>query len=439
LMEITSTLGMKRLLANSFSELAQDQITIGKPDAAMSSYGQALQTLREIGVKKDYGDILINRGVLYQNLGQYDKALQDYKDALQIQRDAGDLNYQAVCLSNIADVYSAKYDTDNALIYYQQSLQLRQKLDQPVYLAETLSALGDVHTAMGEYDQALSLQMNALDVARKSNNTKAAAGVSQSIGQILIYQGRLGAAVSGMQDSVNGFRATNNKSFELAESLNDLADALALAGRSDEAAKPLDEATSLSSELKNESIRSELLNTRGDVAYYRGDYGAAGAAYEQAAQAATNIKDREKTLIAKTNLARIAIAQGRPQSAVSALRAAIKESENLHLKYYWLRSSVDLGEAMIKIKDYAHARPQLDSLLSVSEKLGLRLETARIHFLLANALQLSGNTSDASRQYQSALGIFEELKKDPGAEHILERSDLRPMYAQASQVATVTK
>jgi eukaryotic-like serine/threonine-protein kinase len=438
-MEITSTLGMKRLLANSFSELAQDQITIGKPDAAMSSYGQALQTLREIGVKKDYGDILINRGVLYQNLGQYDKALQDYKDALQIQRDAGDFNYQAVCLSNIADVYSAKYDTDNALIYYQQSLQLRQKLDQPVYLAETLSALGDVHTAMGEYDQALSLQMNALDVARKSNNTKAAAGVSQSIGQILIYQGRLGAAVSGMQDSVNGFRATNNKSFELAESLNDLADALALAGRSDEAAKPLDEATSLSSELKNESIRSELLNTRGDVAYYRGDYGAAGAAYEQAAQAATNIKDREKTLIAKTNLARIAIAQGRPQSAVSALRAAIKESENLHLKYYWLRSSVDLGEAMIKIKDYAHARPQLDSLLSVSEKLGLRLETARIHFLLANALQLSGNTSDASRQYQSALGIFEELKKDPGAEHILERSDLRPMYAQASQVATATK
>ena len=36
----------------------------------MASYGLALQTLQEIGVKKDYGDILINRGVLYQNLGQ---------------------------------------------------------------------------------------------------------------------------------------------------------------------------------------------------------------------------------------------------------------------------------------------------------------------------------------------------------------------------------
>jgi serine/threonine protein kinase/tetratricopeptide (TPR) repeat protein len=438
-MEITRKLGMKRLLANSFSELAQDQITIGKPDAAMASYGQALQTLQEIGVKKDYGDILINRGVLYQNLGQYDKALQDYKDALQVQRDAGDLNYQAVCLSNIADVYSAKYDTDNALIYYQQSLQLRQKLNQPVYLAETLSALGDVHTAMGEYDQALSIQMNALDVARKSNNAKTAAGVSQSIGQVLIYQGRFGAAVSAMQDSVNGFRATNNKSFELAESLNSLAGALALAGRGDEAIKPLDEATTLANELKNENIRSELLNTRGDVAFYRADYKAAGSAYEQAARVAIQSKDREKTLVAKTNLARIAVAGGRYPGAIGELRSAVKESESLHLKYYWMRSSVDLGEAMVKTKDYSRARQQLEAVLSSSEKLGLRTETARIHSLLGDIFRLGGNNPDANLQYQSALGIFEELKKDPGAERILDRSDLRPLVAEARQSTAAAK
>lgn len=438
-MEIARKLGMKRLLANSFSELAQDQITIGKPDLAMASYGQALQILQDIGVKKDYGDILINRGVLYQNLGQYDKALQDYKDALQVQRDAGDLNYQAVCLSNIADVYSAKYDTDNALIYYQQSLQLREKLNQPIYLAETLSALGDVHTTMGEYDQALSIQMNALDVARKSNNTKTAAGVSQSIGQVLIYQGRLGAAVSAMQDSVNGFRATNNKSFELAEALNNLADALAQAGRSDEAMKPLDEATTLAGELKNDSIRIELLNTRGDAAYYRGDYKVAGSAYEQALQGATKAKDREKILIAKANLARVTIADGRAQSAIVALRAAMQESESLHLKYYWLRSSVDLGEAMIKTKDQSHARQQLEAILSTSEKLGLRLETARIHSLLGEALQSAGNSADASRQYQTAVAILEELKKDPGADHLLDRSDLRPLYAEASHAAVAAK
>jgi tetratricopeptide (TPR) repeat protein len=438
-MEITRKLGMQRLLANSLSELAQDQITLGKPDAATASYNQALQILRDIGVKKDYGDILINRGVLYQTRGDYDKALQDYKEALQIQRDANDVNYQALCLSNIGDVYFAKYDTDNALIYYQQSLQLRQKLNEPFYLAETLTALGEVYTAMGDYDQALANLMKALDVARKAADTKDAAGASESIGKVLMYQGRLGAAVSAMQDSVNAFRSTNNKSFELADSLNNLADTLALVGRGNESGKLLEEATSIANDLKNETVHSELLSTQGDVAYYQGDYKAAKRAYEQAAVAAAKSKDRENVLIARMNLARVAIAEGGAQSAVGELRAAAQQADGLHLKYYSLRSSVDLSAAMIKNKDYAHARQGLETALNSSEKLGLRLETARIHYLLGDADQFSGNASESNHQYELARNLFEELKKDPGAEHLLDRSDLRTMYASADHVTTAAK
>jgi eukaryotic-like serine/threonine-protein kinase len=438
-MEITSKLGMKRLQANSLSELAQDQITIGKPDAATASYDQALEILREMGAKKDYGDILINRGVLYQTRGDYDKALQDYKESLQIERDAGDISYQALCLSNIGDVYFAKYDMDNALIYYQQSLQLRQKQDDPAYVAQTLTALGEVYTAMGNYDQAMSSLMNALDVARKANDPRDAAEVSQSIGKVLMYQGRLGGAVSAMQDSVNGFRSTNNKSLELADSLNSLADTLALAGRGEESGKLLNEAASLASQLKNESIHSALLNTQGDAAFYRGDYKVARSAYEQAALAAAKTKDREHALTARMNLARVAIADGRSQSAVSELRATIQQADSLHLKYYWLRGSVDLAQALINSKDYTHARQELETALSSSEKLGLRLESARIHYLLGDTDRLGGNATEADRQYQLAHEQFEELKKDPGAEHLMERSDLRAMYANAARAATAAK
>jgi len=438
-MEITRKLGMKRLLANSLAELAWNQTTLGKPDAAMSSYNQALQILKETGVKKDYGDILINRGLLYQTRGDYDKALQDYKDALQIQRDAGDVNYQALCLSNIGDVYFLKDDADNALIYYQQSLQLREKLNQPVYLADTLSALGDLYTVMGDYDQALANLMNALEVSRKANDTKDAAGVSESIGKVLMYQGRLGAAVSAMQDSVAGLRSTNDKSLDLADSLNNLADTLALAGRGEESGKPLEEATSVAGGFKNESIHSDLLNTQGDIAFYRGDYQAARSAYEQAVLAAAKTKDRAKVLIPKMNLARVAIAEGRAQAAVPELRAAIQQADKLHLKYYSIRSSVDLAEALIKTKDYTHARQELESAQTSSEKLGLRLETARIHYLLGEALLLSGNASEADHQYQSARTMFEELRKETGAERVLDRSDLRTMYAETSRIPAAAK
>jgi eukaryotic-like serine/threonine-protein kinase len=438
-MEITRKLGMKRLLANSLSELAQDQITIGKPDAATASYDQALQILRDIGVKKDYGDILINRGVLYQTRGDYDKALQDYKEALQVQRDANDVNYQALCLSNIGDVYFAKYDTDNALIYYQQSLQLREKLNEPVYLAETLAALGEVYTAMGDYEQALSNMMNALDVARKANDAKDAASISGSIGKVLMYQGRLGAAVSAMQDSVNGFRSASNKSLDMADALNNLAEALALVGRGDESGKLLDEATGLANDLKNESVKSELLNTRGDAAFYRGDLKSARGAYEQAALAAGKTKDRENLLVAKMNLARVTLAEGHAQSAIGELRGAIQQAETLHLKYYWLRSKVDLAEALIATKDYTHARQELEDAQSSSEKLAIRLETARIHYLLGDAMRLSGSRDEASQQYQLAHRSLEDISKDPGAEHLLERFDLRTMFAESGRLTVAAK
>jgi len=63
--------------------MATLQSSLGKPDAAMSSYTQALQLLQDIGMKKEYGSVLLNRGVLHESRGEYDKALQDYKDSLQ--------------------------------------------------------------------------------------------------------------------------------------------------------------------------------------------------------------------------------------------------------------------------------------------------------------------------------------------------------------------
>jgi hypothetical protein len=94
---------------------------------------------------------------------------------------------------------------------------------------------------------------------------------------------------------------------------------------------------------------------------------------------------------------------------------------------------------MIKSKDYLHSRQELENALGSSEKLGLRLETARIHYLLGDTLRLGGNAGDATHQYQLGRDIFEELKKDPGAEHLLDRSDLHTMYTESGPIAAATK
>ncbi len=97
----------------------------------------------------------------------------------------------------------------------------------------------------------------------------------------------------------------------------------------------------------------------------------ARSAYEQAALAAAKTKDRQNILIAKMNLARVAIADGRSQSAVSELRAAIQQADSSSSEILLAPQSVDLAEAMIKSKDYLHARQELENALGSSEKLGL--------------------------------------------------------------------
>jgi hypothetical protein len=63
------------------------------------------------------------------------------------------------------------------------------------------------------------------------------------------------------------------------------------------------------------------------------------------------------------------------------------------------------------------------------------METARIHFLLGSSLRLSGDASGAAGQYKQTLSILDEIKKEPGAEHLLERSDLKSIYDEATTSA----
>ena len=437
-MAINQRLGLKRALASNLVEMAVVQNTQGKVDAALSDYQRALELQREIGMKKEIGDTLIDMGVVYESKGDYDQALQNYKESLQIQREAGDENYQALCLNNIGGVYLGKGDTDNALTYLQQALQLREKLNVPASIAETLSALGQVYISTGQYDQALSTSMRALDLWRKAGNARGAADESHDIGMVFQSQGRFGAAVNAMQDAVKGYRTVGDRSADMATLLNDLADALAQSGRDSESVPLLKEAETLSSDLKNESLKAQLLSTQADIQRYRGDTSSADALYQQALRSASRGNAPEEILISKLHAAEIGLGKANSALLIPEFRKLTQEADRRNLKYLSLESSVDAAEAAIGHKDYAEAQRELQTALGKSEKMGARYQSARIHYLLATSLRLAGNRSDASQHYRLVLNLLDDMRKDAGAEKLLERSDLKAMFTESSKFASAT-
>jgi eukaryotic-like serine/threonine-protein kinase len=428
---INEKLGQKRGVAAALNEMGTIQTGSGKADAALASFSKALGLLREIGMKNEMASTLTNMGAVYQDSGKFDQALDMYKQALEIQRETGDQSYESQCLDNIAVVYLAMGDTNNAFTYAQQALQLREKLGVPGDIAYTLETLSEAYIATGQYEKAMTSLMRAMELARKVGDTGNVAEISRQIGLVLGYQGRFAAAVKSLQDAVNGFRQIGENGHTMAETLNDLAGAFARAGRGAEAAKPLEEAGKIQQALKNEDLKADLLNTQGDVAFYRGDYKAAAGLYDSAQKSASRTKENAVIVLSRLNVAKAQTAQGQYQNALRTLPSALNSKGSINAN---LALAIDLirVEAEIGLKDYEKAEHELQEHLASAQRAGVRFELARMYYLLGTATRLSGNPSRATDYYREALRLFDLIRSDSGSDKIMQRVDFKTMYDQSS-------
>jgi eukaryotic-like serine/threonine-protein kinase len=427
---INQKIGQKRAVAAALNETGTVYRTSGKPDAAIASYNKALALLRDIGQKDEIAAALTNLGAVYQDLGKFDQALDVYKQALQIQREMGDLSFESQCLDNIAGVYLSMGDTNNAFTYSEQALQLREKLGVPGDIAETLEGLSEAYTTTGQYDQAMNALMRALELARKAGDASGVAVISRQIGLVFEYQGRFGAAVKSLQDAVNAFRQQGENGHSMAQVLNDLAGALARAGRGDEAVAALEEAAKIQQALKSDPLRADILNTQGDIAFYRGDLKNAGQFYESALRLASQAKDNEVLLLSKVNVASLAISEGRFQEALRYLQPLAKGAVSAYLS-----SQINLAaaQAAIGVKDYTRANHALEQELTTAQRSGMRFDLARIYYLLGTSARLNGSTDRAADYYREAVQLLNAVRGDPGAENILRRTDIKNIYDDSNR------
>jgi serine/threonine protein kinase/tetratricopeptide (TPR) repeat protein len=425
-------IGQKRGLASSLNEMANAQTLLGKTKEALTNFQEALQVRREIGDKRGVGDTLVDMGNFAADRGDHEQALKMYKEGLQIERDIGNEGLQATLLNNIGSVYSEKGQYEDALTYFQQALQLREKAKVPQDIVEAVHNLGEVSLYMGQYDRAIAQYMRALELRRSINDARGAAIESYSLGTVFVYQGRFGAAVNSKQEALKTFQDLKDKTLWMAELLGGYGETLIQAGRADEANTYLNDAASLARDLKNDGMVAQSLDFQGDAFFYRGDSKSARSLYEQAIQPAIRSKEPEKLLNAKADLAKVDIQQGHGQAALKSLGPLVQQAENLGLKYIAVSCSIAMAEAMAQSHDVAHARQELGRALLFSDKWGAKPLSARAHFVLATIARESGNNTEAQENYRSVLQLLDSMRKEPDADKILQRSDFKSMFDEAT-------
>ena len=431
-------LGQKRGLALSLNDMANVQALLGDNKNAITNFQQALALRREIGDKPGLGDTLIDVGNFY-NDRDHDQALKMYKEALQIQRDLGNENLQAACLNNIGLVYFEKAQFEDARTYYQQALQLYEKARMTIDIAQIVDNVADTSVRMGQYDQAVSQYMRALELWRSIKDTRGAATTASAMGVMFDYQGRFGAAISSMQGALKTFQDLKEKTALMADVTGGYGESLILAGRGDEAKNYLNDALNLAHELKSDAMVSQAFVFQGDAAYYAGDSKSARSLYEQALTAANLSKEPERILLAKVSLARIAAQDGSAQQAISSLHPLMQQAAELGLQNISVGCSLSIAEAMIRGHDNAHARQELERALLRADKIGLKPLSAKAQYLLGNILRASGNQAEAQQHYRDAVSLLDGMRKEAGAEKILQRYDFKTMYEEATRGSQASK
>ena len=225
----------------------------------------------------------------------------------------------------------------------------------------------------------------------------------------------------------------------MAEISGGYAHALAQAGRGDEAQPSFDEALGLARELKNQGLIAQTLDFQGDLFFYKGDLRSASRLYEQAGQVASHSHDRHAVLLANLSLFKVAVKEGAPKNAIAGLKSLAQETDALGLKYLSIEASLYMAEAELASKDYSRTRQDLERTLARSDKLGLRALSAEIHYLLGTALRLSGEQKDAGLHYKESVRLLDDVRKEAGAEKLLQRSDLNSIYNEANRWSTPSK
>jgi len=429
---IKRKLGDKGGIAETLNSMAGVQQDIGKPDQAQKSYEEAVSLRREIGDKKGLGRSLTDLGLFNESLGRYDEALALSKEGLAPLREVGDRQNESNCLNNIGWIYLDKADYENAMTYFQQALDIRQKIGSPAFIADSFYNIGDTYTRMGQYNQATDDFLKALDLWRKAGDNRGVAFASYGLGKIFQYQGRYGAALNSQKDALKSWHEVNESGFWLPQIQASYGNTLSLVGLGAEAQRNLDEALRTAREIKNDPLVAQILNFEGDRLFYSGDFSAARLLFEQALKVVSHTSDREQTVVTKFNLAKVAVMQGHSREQFRTLQSLAEEADRSGHKYLAVECTVYLGQALIAAKEYSRAQEVLQRTLANAEKVGLQVSLAKGHYLLAEALRLSGTQGEAPRHYAETRRILDEVGKEAHSETLLKRSDLARMYQESA-------
>lgn len=483
-----------------------------------ASFDKAEELYRAQGNIEGRAEVHYQRGFLLRNQNKIADAHRQLQKARELAMLAGNEAQQILSSLQLSSVAFAENNTSEAQSYAQQAVELAQSKGMENITARGLVDLGNAFFGHGEADQAEKYFRQALEFAQKHKDHRNEARARLSLGSSLIKRNETEEGLRNVEQALEFYqrgdyrtqsaqaliligRARRQKGdyeaavqaftqqLQIAEQSRDdaqkvlahegLGSVLAQQDRYPEALAHYKQVYDLSKSLGDQRSVSYSLSNQGNVLWPIGDYEAAGAMLEQAADLAGHSKSGDKTLLAtihliyaemalskrnlpevKTRIQQAGALASSPDAALSVetkrilglalvlsgakpegqrlCEVAVDIARNSKNPYLYSRSLLSLGQAVLENGDAQKAREMAIQAQEIFSSTGALESAWRAHMLMAHAARRLGERAQARESAAQAERSLAQLQQSWGAEFYqkyLTRPDVQSARRQLSEFA----
>jgi predicted ATPase/transcriptional regulator with XRE-family HTH domain len=248
--------------------------------AAKAALEQSLRLYQQLGYRLGEGFILRSLGYIAQHQNQYTQALIYWEEALAIYQQVEDQPRAISLWKHLGDAYEGLGDLGRAYSYYQAAYTGRDETQDPRAAAHTITGFARLLARLGEYAQAHQYAQQALAEQRRLGDYVGVIETLCTLGWVHQQLGEVTIALTLQREALQLSQASSVSMYE-GLALLGIGQAHAALGANDEAVAAYQQALAIQRELGQQHWVLETLSELARIALAQGRPAAALALVEE--------------------------------------------------------------------------------------------------------------------------------------------------------------
>lgn len=383
-------------------KLAEAEFRTGDYEGSLAHQERLNGIFRARGDKLKLADSLLLAGVIQTRLGGHEAAVSSMNEAVDIYREKGLLNKMATASSQLGVAEEGFANYGRALEAYGTALSMQRRTGDTVNSASELRRMGRIyHLRLNQFDKARAVYGEALSLFRSAGDGRGALMTLVDMGSVETDAGDLTEAERIFRSAMS--EAENLKD-ESAQALVEFhtANLHWFRGEYEPAIVHARRALKTAEALKDNGQAAIILNTIGLIHWTLNDHQKAMDNMEKSLALAKKAGLRLDEASAHNNIGLVLRSAGGVDESIERFRTALAiDSE---LKSDWARA-YDLRNLSISLLmkgDVAEAESAAGQSLTLAEKIGDRINSAKAQLQMAEILLAKGENARALEEFKKA-------------------------------------